>query len=128
MEYSGMVVDTSIFIDYLRKKNKENSKLYNIPDDKTLYVSAITLFELFLGATNQQKWNDIILITDDLNILPVTIDISKKGAKIFQDLRKRNKIIDFRDILIGATALINNLPIITDNKKHFNRITGLKVL
>jgi tRNA(fMet)-specific endonuclease VapC len=128
MEYSGMVVDTSIFIDYLRKKNKKNSSLFKLPDDKILYVSVITVFELFLGATNEQKWQDVVLLTNDLNILPVTVDISKKAAKIFQDLKKRNKIIDFRDILIGATAITNNLPVVTHNIKHFERITGLEVL
>ena len=128
MEYSGMVVDTSIFIDYLRKKNKENSSLFKLPDKKVLYVSVITVFELFLGATNEQKWQDVVLLTNDLNILPVTVDISKKAAKIFQDLKKRNKIIDFRDILIGATAITNNLPVVTHNIKHFERITGLEIL
>ena len=35
--------------------------------------------------------------------------------------------IDFLDIFIAATCIINNLPIKTLNKNHFNRIIGLSV-
>ena len=55
MESSGVVVDTSIFIDYLRARDKKNTDLYKIPNSSIIYISAVTIYELLMGATNEQK-------------------------------------------------------------------------
>ncbi len=127
MENRRMVVDTSVFIDFLRSTKKETTLLFNLPDNSKLFVSTVTLFELYAGATTPAKWEDIRLLTEDLIILPLTIDIAQQAAIIFQKLRSENQIIEFRDIFIGASALTNNLPILTLNKKHFSRIKNLEV-
>ena len=128
MEYNRILIDTSIFIEFLRKKNKTKTELFKIPDGTIMYISTVTLFELFAGATDEQKWNDVKEITEDLLIISFDIEISKNAAKVVQQLRKKNKIIEFRDIFIAATALVNKLPVKTLNKKHFERVESLIVL
>ncbi len=123
-----MVVDTSVFIEFLRATKKDKTLLYKIADDSKLYVSTVTLFELYAGATNHSKWMDIKLLTEDLILLPLTVDVSQYAAKIFQKLRLENQIIEFRDIFIGATAIANKLPILTLNKKHCSRIADLEII
>ena len=54
MENTGMVVDTSVFIEFLRAKNKTETTLYLIPDENQLYISAVTLYELIMGANNAE--------------------------------------------------------------------------
>ncbi|MGN7205873.1 type II toxin-antitoxin system VapC family toxin [Pedobacter sp. SAFR-022] len=51
-----------------------------------------------------------------------------KAAELYHKLRLSNQMIEFRDIFIAATCLVHELPIITFNKKHFERIDGLKML
>ncbi len=51
MDNLEIIVDTSIFIEYLRKKDKTKTLLYRIIDSYRLNVSSITVFELFAGAT-----------------------------------------------------------------------------
>jgi predicted nucleic acid-binding protein len=70
MESAGVVVDTSIFIDYLRAKDKRNTVLFKIPDNRRIYISSVTLYELLMGATDSQKIKDVHLLTDDTIILP----------------------------------------------------------
>ena len=48
--------------------------------------------------------------------------------EIYHQLRQVNKMIEFRDIFIAATALVYNLPVKTLNKKHFARISGLSAV
>jgi len=127
MENTRVVVDTSIFIDYLRAKDKRDTALFKIPDTHTLYVSSITLFELYMGATNKEKWEDVKMLTEDLVVLPFDDTVSIKAAEIFQNLRKINKLIEFRDIFIAATCIVHGLSVKTLNKSHFSRIKGLKV-
>ncbi|MDP3914009.1 MAG: type II toxin-antitoxin system VapC family toxin [Bacteroidota bacterium] len=128
MGSSRVVVDTSIFIEYLRAKEKKNTDLYKIPSSKTIYISSVTLYELLMGATNDQKWKDVRLLTEDIIVLPFDEEVSIKASGLYHDLRKVNKMIEFRDIFIAATCLVHSLPIITTNKNHFQRIEGLEVI
>lgn len=81
-----------------------------------------------MGATTPQKWIEVKELTDDIPELSFTKSISQKAAAIYQELKKENKIIEFRDIFIAATSLVHNMPILTLNKNHFARIKGLEVL
>ena len=123
-----MVVDTNVFIEYLRAKNKQKTSLYLIQNISNLSISIVTLYELLIGSITPSKWNDVQLITEDLEFLPMTKEISIKSAQIYLQLRKENKIIEPQDIFIAATAIENKLPLITLNKKHFSRIDGLELI
>jgi len=127
MESSGLVVDTSIFIDYLRTKDKKRTDLYKIPNSRRIYISSVTLYELLMGATNEEKRKDVQLLTEDTIVLPFDDGVSIRASEIYHNLRKINKMIEFRDIFIAATCMIYNLPIKTTNKIHFQRIKGLKI-
>lgn len=128
MASTRMVADTGIFIDFLRKTDKTNSILFQLPPDTELLISVVTLYELQMGATDDIKKKDIILLTSPLITLPFTKQIAEKAAEIYHDLRKKNQLIEFRDIFIGATALVEGLPLLTKNKKHFKRISGLALV
>ncbi len=81
-----------------------------------------------MGATTPEKENDIKLITEDLPVLPFSDLVAVEAAKIYHRLRLSNKMIEFRDIFIASTCLVNDLPLLTLNKKHFTRIKGLEIL
>jgi tRNA(fMet)-specific endonuclease VapC len=123
-----MVIDTSIFIEHLRAKDKLTTTLYQIADNSEVFISSISLYELYMGATTKDKENDIRIITEDLSILPFTDSVAIKAAQIYHQLKLSNQIIEFRDIFIAATCIVNELPIATLNKKHFTRIKGLKIV
>jgi predicted nucleic acid-binding protein len=127
MEHPGMVIDTSVFIEFLRAKNKKETTLFRIPEENQLYISAITLYELLMGANNSEKLNDIKILTDDIPVLSFNETVAKQAGDIYHKLRKSNKIIEFRDIFIAATAISNNFSVKTLNVKHFNRIPNIRM-
>ena len=49
MENPRVLTDTSVIIDFLRKKNKKNSALWQIRENSKCFMSAVTLFELQCG-------------------------------------------------------------------------------
>ena len=122
-----MVIDTCVFIEYLRAKNRDNTTLFNLPDKK-LYISSVVLFELYSGVTDKSKEGYVRDLTEDLPELTFTNEAAIKAAEIYNQLKKQNKLIEFRDIFIAATCIVNDLPLVTLNKKHFKRIAGLNVL
>lgn len=123
-----MVIDTSIFIEYLRSKNRVQTILANLPIDSVLYVSSITIFELYSGATDIRKRQDVDALLQGVFILPLNAATAKNAGLIYQDLRKRGSMIEVTDILIAATALANDLPVKTLNIGHFQRISELVIL
>lgn len=122
-----MVIDTGVFIEHIRSKDKLHTTLYLLPENIELSVSSVSMYELYMGATTKDKENDIRILTEDLQILPFNDSVAIKAAQLYHLLKKQNKLIEFRDIFIAATCLINDLPLLTLNKNHFKRIEGLNL-
>lgn len=91
MASSRMVADSSIFIEFLRASDKSKTKLYQLPDNTELYISAVTQYELLMGATDEIKKRDVEILTTPLLILPFTKQIAEKSAEIYHNLRSRIK-------------------------------------
>ncbi len=123
-----VLIDTTIFIDHLRKQNKRKSILYHLIDTHILYTATMVEFELFAGATDRRKYQDVQNVLQSCYILPLTSDIAQRAATIYQDLKQKNAIIEIRDMLIAATAVAEGLPVMTFNTAHFRRIQGVTVL
>ena len=127
MASDNMVVDTNIFIEYLRSKDKRTTTLFSMSDEANISISAVTLYELHMGAANEDKKRDVELLTEDLTILPLNEDVARQAALIYHLLRSTNQLIEFRDIFIAATCIAYDHPLKTLNVKHFKRIQGLKL-
>lgn len=80
-----------------------------------------------MGAHSPERRNDIELITKGIIVLPFDENVAQQAAIIYQKLRQSSKLIDFRDIFIAATCILNNTPLKTANRKHFDRIEGLQL-
>jgi tRNA(fMet)-specific endonuclease VapC len=93
-----------------------------------LSISVVSLYELYMGATTAGKERDVQILTEDISVLPFTAEVAAKAAQIYRQLKSTNQLIEFRDIFIAATCLINDLPIATLNKRHFQRIKELKFI
>lgn len=125
MATQRILVDTSIIIDFLRKKKKDKSFLWKIKENSTCFISSITLFELISGAKNEKHFEDIKIISNRIESIPLDDEIAEESALIYRSLKEKNQLIEFRDIFIAATAKYNDLCIATLNTKHFERIEGL---
>jgi tRNA(fMet)-specific endonuclease VapC len=127
MAANNLVIDTGIFIEYLRAKDKRKTILFSVPDVTNLFISAVTVYELYMGAVTEEKKRDIQILTEDITILPFNDDVAIKASDIYHELRKANQVIEFRDIFIAATCIVYNLPLKTTNNKHFTRVKGIKI-
>ncbi|HRW11399.1 MAG TPA: type II toxin-antitoxin system VapC family toxin [Caldilineaceae bacterium] len=128
MATADLLIDTSIFIEHLRKQNRQKTILYNIVGDYAIYTSTVVEFELYAGATDSQKRHDVQAILSWSTVLPLTSDVAQRAAAIFQQLRATNQLIEMRDILIAATAIAHSLPLMTLNVGHFERMDTLQLV
>ena len=128
MENTRILIDTGIVIEYLRSYDRGNTQFVKLFRDYDLCISTISVFELYNGASDDKKQNDINAICKSIEVVDFNLDISKAASEIYRHLRKVNKLIEFRDILIGATAIEQQIKIATNNKKHFERIPNIDLM
>ncbi|MCB8954309.1 MAG: PIN domain-containing protein [Ardenticatenales bacterium] len=60
-------------------------------------------------------------------IYPFTQSVADVAAEIYAETRKGRQPVDDIDLLIAATAIANGLTLVTNNRKHFDRIAALEV-
>jgi len=88
----------------------------------------VTHFELYSGIKHHKDISRMDKLISFLEVLDFNTIQAQEAASIYRSLKKQNKLIEFRDIFIAASALSNNLPLATLNKKHFQRIEGLALI
>jgi tRNA(fMet)-specific endonuclease VapC len=127
MDKELICLDTSILIDYYRKKNKSKTKFLELSRKYEFAISVITKFEILTGSNPQQIefWNTLF---NRITIFPLLEKDIEIASEIFKTLMKRNKIIGLKDILIASTSLANGLKISTLNVKDFERVDNLKII
>jgi predicted nucleic acid-binding protein len=58
-------------------------------------------------------------------VLPVDEAVAYRAAEVQASLRPTSQMLDLRDLLIAATALVHGLSICSLNTEHFRRVPGL---
>ncbi len=123
------LLDTNICISLLKNKYGIREKIIEV-EPKNCFVSEITIAELYYGASKsnnrEERIKDVEFIATKFDVLPIF-----PALELFGDIKAKleadgNRIDDF-DILIGATALINNMVVVTDNIKHLERLPNINI-
>ena len=65
-------------------------------------------------------------IIEGFDILSFNSNVADVASDIAKKLKAKNKIIEFRDIFIAATAITNDMPLSTLNVKH-NSLVSFKI-
>jgi len=125
------LLDTNICIYILKRKPIEVFERFKTLKLGELKISSITVAELYYGAYNSQKIEKN-LITIDSFLKPFDyVEFDEKSAieyaKIKSNLKKEGKIIGELDMQIAGIAMANDLILITNNVKEFERVNGLKI-
>lgn len=127
MEY---LLDTDIYI-YLLNGNENILQKIKEVGDTNIYLSAITVAELYFGIFNSQKKNqNLKKIQKHLEKTQIK-NFNRSAAKTFgrlkAELKKNGKTLADMDLAIAAIAEENNLALVTHNTRHFEKIPGLVI-
>ena len=90
--------------------------------------SIVTRFEILRGLQAKQAHRQIELSEKRCRtstVLPLTDAIVIRAAEIYGFLHRKGSLIGDADVLIAATALEHELPLVTENTAHFRRVPGL---
>ena len=123
------LLDTNICI-YLFKGLYDLAEKIERNGTNNCFLSEITIAELKFGAENsaypEKNSEKIEQLQQQLTVIPIfsSLDVyAREKAR----LKKSGNLLDDFDLLIGATAIHNNLILVTRNVSDFNRLKEIGI-
>ncbi|GAK53316.1 PilT protein domain protein [Candidatus Moduliflexus flocculans] len=128
MDTGRVLIDTSIILGYLRRKEKENTLLYNLCHAyDELFVSSVTVFEVFYGCDPEHE-AAISRLFEGFSVIPFDADIARFASAEYRRLRHAGGYIEVRELVVGATAIIKQIPLATLNAPAFRQLPDIKII
>ena len=120
-----MIFDTDIFI-WAQRGNEKAAKVMEKSNER--FLSVQTYMDLLQCAKNktQHKYVKDFLSSFGFTVLPLTENIGHR-ASIYIEEYTLSSGIRSGDAIIAATAVENNLPLVSSNVKHFKKIRELQL-
>lgn len=123
------LLDTNICIHFFKGQFGLIEKIKQIGFEN-FAISEITLAELIYGAEKSQnvEKNSLVVenFADNIIILPIFDSIKIYGREKAR-LKTKGTIISDLDLFIGATAIANDLILVTRNVGEFERMQDINI-
>ncbi len=125
------LLDTNWAIDYLNQIERVVRRVEEL-DPEGIGISIISLAELYEGVFYSRRPEDdereLRNFLQGVEIVDVDDEICRIFAIERGRLRAAGAIIGDFDIMIGATAKRHGLTLLTNNRRHFERMQGLNII
>jgi len=122
------LLDTSVFV--AAESGRPMGAMAGITETE---VSVVILAELTVGvlmadaADLAQRVSTLAAVESTWDPLPVDAEVARSFARIVADLRRRGRRVPVLDALIAATAVVEGVPVVTQDR-HYDAIPGVEVI
>jgi predicted nucleic acid-binding protein len=120
-----VIFDTDILI-WVQRGNRNAARLIDNAEDR--YLSIQSYMELLQGAKNKLQHKNVKDFISDFgfSVLPLSENIGHR-ALIYVEEYALSSGMRAGDAIIAATAVENNLPVVSSNAKHFKVVKELQL-
>jgi tRNA(fMet)-specific endonuclease VapC len=122
------ILDTDHCIAILRQKLDLSD---HVAADEELFITSIAVAELIHGADRSLHREDNLtrleVLFAALTVLPFDETAGRRFGHLKAELEERGEPLDDLDLQIASIALEQDLPLATNNTKHFKRVRDLKL-
>lgn len=123
--------DSDVLIDFLNEVDSAVSIITPLLE-AGLGVSLITVGEVYHGVLNgrhpEQAEDRLLTVLDSMSLISLDLPTMRLFAELRVHLKSIGMTTGNNDLLIAATALRHDLTLVTRNRRHFDRIVGLRLL
>lgn len=120
-----ILCDTDILIEFLKGK-KEIKGIFEKEEICNIVISSVTIMELFFGALNQKEIKEIEKFISCFKKIKINEKITDLAIDLIRTYAKSHNL-RIPDALIAATAISNDYPLLTNNKKDFKYIKSIEL-
>ena len=125
------MLDTNICIFAIKHKPEAVIKAVTSHSASDICISSITYAELMHGVEKSQaRMKNLLALKfflSSITILPFGMRASEEYGKIVADLQSKGTPIGPMDTLISAHARSENLILVTNNTREFQRVIDLEL-
>ncbi|MGE5892702.1 MAG: PIN domain-containing protein [bacterium] len=116
-----MLVDTSVWIEFFRKREPYFSIVTELMDNDEVCCVGIVLAELLQGSKSETEFNTIREFLHVFIFLPETADGWERAGELSFALSRKGKSVSLSDCYIAAAAKTHGVKLLTLDK-HFAAI------
>ncbi len=124
------LLDTDTCIYWIKNINSVRDKIQQIGWEQ-ISICNITVAELYFGAYNSQKVAENLTRAEkfiqDIEVIHLDNNAVKKFGELKAELRKIGQPVADFDLLIASVAITRNYILVTNNTRHYSRISELKL-
>ena len=130
MRAASYLLDTDWVIDHFNRVEAVTLRLREL-QRRGLALSIISVAELWEGVcfSKDRERSQAILEEFLAGVIVLGIDeeICKRFGQLRGLLRQQGRLVGDFDLLIAASALRHDLTMLTNNRRHFERVEGLRL-
>lgn len=119
-----ILVDTSVWIEFFKKKEPWHGIVSGLIDDKRICCAGIVLAELIQGAKSEKELAVLRDFRHVFEFLDESIDLWQAAGELSHALLRKGKSVGLSDCYLAVAAMTNKVPIGTLDK-HFEVIKGV---
>ncbi len=123
-----IVIDTDVIIDFLNGKGANQEVVRAAIAEGRAAVTAITRYELMSGAKSLRAREALNALFQSLRTLQLDAAAADEAAQVRRSLAAQGVTIGNSDSLVAGIVRLHGHPLLTRNKKHFERVEGLALL
>lgn len=123
-----IVADTDVLIDFLSGRGSGAAVVAQELARGTLHTTVISRFELLTGARTPQQEEHWLEFLAAMPVLPLDEAAADAAAAIRRRLDRGGDPIPMADCLIAGIVSCHNGDLLTRNRRHFERIPGLRLV
>ena len=128
MTNSAVLIDTSIWIDYLRGNDHEAVEgVRDLIATGRARLCGMVVTELLAGIAKPGERDTLKYYLDAVQYLEVSKSTWILAGEISSNLRKKGTTLSTTDLIICALAMETGSEILTTDR-HFNDVPGLRLL
>lgn len=120
----SFLIDTDVLIDISRGNSDAADFVDALPGD--IFIGRISAMELIVGARNKRDQKVIEQFISLYSIKELSDTIGHESHQSLKQYAKSNGLT-LADALIAATAIVNDLVLVSRNAKHFQPIKELRL-
>ena len=124
------LIDTDWVAHYFKGRPNIVARL-NALRGQGLGISVVTLAELYDGVYGDRDPEAKEQVLNKFLEWVTVVGLDAKTANLFgkerHRLRRAGSLIGDMDLLIGVTAVQHNVTLLTNNRRHFEHIEGIRI-
>ena len=122
------LVDTTAIIDLSKGREPAVSQIRRwVEDGDELAVCSIQVAEFCRGTRPADRgvWDEFF---GSLTYLDISQSAARRAGIISYELDRRGRLLPLTDTLIAAAALEEDIPVVTNNVRHYEAIEGVRLV